>query len=296
LKIGEFAELNKVTTKMLRHYDEIGLLHPAAVDSTTGYRSYTSEQSHSLNWIMVLKSLNFTLGEIKEILGGPVDSVILIRQLVRKRIEISSALNEQIHKKIAIDRLINLIEKEGFEMNKTIDLQTIALADVHEIKKNIPNMEMFLENVAGIIARCTYEDIHSVIRFDISHFKQVNDDYGFDVGDKVIIACYQLIEDNIHKQLSHATIGRAHGDEFIVFAKANKDAASLAAQCIIDAMLSFDFPAIGCPKPMSCYIGGLAGPFGKSTDIRVIIEASIETLERARRNGMNSFIIDSYSV
>lgn len=92
MKIGEFAELNKVTTKMLRHYDEIGLLHPAAVDSTTGYRSYTSEQSHSLNWIMVLKSLNFTLGEIKEFLGGPVDSVILIRQLVRKRIEISSAL------------------------------------------------------------------------------------------------------------------------------------------------------------------------------------------------------------
>ncbi|MEK3796521.1 MerR family transcriptional regulator [Paenibacillus sp. FSL R7-0204] len=296
MKIGEFAELNKVTTKMLRHYDEIGLLHPAAIDPGTGYRFYTPEQSHPLNWIMILKSLDFTLGEIRELLSGPVDSLLLIRQLVRKRIGITSALNEQIQKKLAIDRLITLIEKEGFEMNKTIHLQTVGLTDIHEIKKNMPNMEMFLENAAGIAAESAGGDIHSVIRFDISHFKQVNDDFGFDVGDKVIVACYQLIESAVHKHLGHATIGRAHGDEFIVFAIADKDRASLAAQSIINEMKSFDFTAIGCLRPMGCYIGGLVGPFGASTDIRIIIEASIETLDRARRNGVNSLNIESYIV
>jgi len=39
LKIGEFAELNSVTTKMLRHYDEISLLKPSCTDEATGYRS-----------------------------------------------------------------------------------------------------------------------------------------------------------------------------------------------------------------------------------------------------------------
>lgn len=47
-------------------------------------------------------------------------------------------------------------------------------------------------------------------------------------------------------------------------------------------------------RPTGCYIGGLVGPFGASTDIRIIIEASIETLDRARRNGVNSLNIESY--
>lgn len=295
MKIGEFAALNKVTAKMLRHYDEIGLLHPAAIDPVTGYRSYTAEQSQPLNWIIILKSLDFTLSEIKEFLNGPVDSMILIRRLIRKRIEITSTLNEQIQKKVAIDRLIILIEKEGFEMNKNIDLQQIGLTDVHEIKKNMPNMEMFLENAACIIAGCTHDELLAVFRFDISHFKQVNDDYGFDVGDEVIVACYKIIEANVSRHLSQATIGRAHGDEFIVFAKADKDEASRVAEAIISGMRSFDFAAIGCLKHMGCYIGGLVGKFGNSTDIRRIIEATIETIDRARRSGPDSFVIESYS-
>ncbi|MBP1994664.1 diguanylate cyclase domain-containing protein [Paenibacillus eucommiae] len=296
MKIGEFAELNNVTTKMLRHYDEIGLLKPTTIDPETSYRSYTSEQSHLLNWIMILKNIDFSLSEIKELLSGPLESMIVIHQLTRKRIEITSALNEQIQKKIAIDRLITIIEEEGFEMKKKIDLQNIGIADVHEIKKNIPNMEMFLETAANIVALCSDDDGLSVFRFDISHFKQVNDDYGFEVGDKVIVACYKLIEANVNKYFSHATIGRAHGDEFIVFAKASKDVTKLTAQSIINDIRSFEFATIGCSKQMGCYIGGLASQIKNSTDIRKIIEASIEVIEHARRNGPNSFTIESYSV
>mgnify|MGYP001198491871 CR=1 FL=1 len=133
----------------------------------------------------MLKSLDFSLNEIKELLSGPLDREMVIRQLVRKRIEIASALNEQIQKKIAIDRLITIIEKEGFHMSKKIDLQQIAFEDVQEIKKNIPNMEMFLETTSDIFALGSENDQLSIFRFDISHFKQVNDDYGFEVGDKV---------------------------------------------------------------------------------------------------------------
>lgn len=296
LKIGAFAELNQVTTKMLRHYDEIGLLKPATIDSGTGYRSYTSEQSHLLNWITILKNLGFSLSEIKALLSGPVESTIVVRQLIHKRIEIASALNEQIQKKIAIDRLIVIIEEEGFEMNKKIDLRNIGQADVNEIKKNIPNMEMFLETAANIVALCSNEDNLSVFRFDISHFKQVNDDYGFEAGDNVIVACYQMIESNVNRLIGHATIGRAYGDEFIVFAKADKDVTHETAQSIINGIKSYDFAAIGCPKQMGCYIGGLVGQFKNNTDIRKVIESSIEVIDRARRNGPNSITIESYSV
>ena len=43
LKIGEFSKLSHVSVRMLRHYDEIGLLHPQRVDPITGYRLYGEE-------------------------------------------------------------------------------------------------------------------------------------------------------------------------------------------------------------------------------------------------------------
>ena len=44
LKIGEFSKLSRVSVRMLRHYDEIGLLPPASIDSATGYRYYSEDQ------------------------------------------------------------------------------------------------------------------------------------------------------------------------------------------------------------------------------------------------------------
>ena len=40
LNIGEFARIGQVSPRMLRHYDEIGLLKPNFVDPRTAYRSY----------------------------------------------------------------------------------------------------------------------------------------------------------------------------------------------------------------------------------------------------------------
>mgnify|MGYP000023241084 CR=1 FL=1 len=44
LKIGEFSKLTRISIRMLRHYDEIGLLVPENVDEFTGYRYYSEEQ------------------------------------------------------------------------------------------------------------------------------------------------------------------------------------------------------------------------------------------------------------
>jgi DNA-binding transcriptional MerR regulator len=55
--IGEFARHGRVSVRMLRHYDEIGLLEPVRVDPATGYRSYDASQLSRLNRIVVLKDL-----------------------------------------------------------------------------------------------------------------------------------------------------------------------------------------------------------------------------------------------
>ena len=44
LKIGDFSKLSRVSIRMLRHYDEIGLLRPARIDPESGYRYYSETQ------------------------------------------------------------------------------------------------------------------------------------------------------------------------------------------------------------------------------------------------------------
>jgi DNA-binding transcriptional MerR regulator len=70
MQIGRFAHLTGLTVKALRHYDEIGLLRPAAVDPDTGYRTYAPEQVERAETIRMLRQLEMPLDEIAELLGS----------------------------------------------------------------------------------------------------------------------------------------------------------------------------------------------------------------------------------
>lgn len=65
LKIGEFSKLTGVPIRTLRYYDEIDLFKPAEIDLFTDYRYYKDEQIEDLKIINKLKSVGFTLDEIK---------------------------------------------------------------------------------------------------------------------------------------------------------------------------------------------------------------------------------------
>ena len=42
MKIGEFAKLCNSTAKLIRFYDDVGLLKPDRTDAVSGYRYYTA--------------------------------------------------------------------------------------------------------------------------------------------------------------------------------------------------------------------------------------------------------------
>jgi DNA-binding transcriptional MerR regulator len=68
LRIGEFARLGRVSIKMLRHYDEIGLLKPSHVDPTSGYRYYGLGQLDRLHRIVALRELGLSLPQVGRVL------------------------------------------------------------------------------------------------------------------------------------------------------------------------------------------------------------------------------------
>jgi DNA-binding transcriptional MerR regulator/uncharacterized protein with PQ loop repeat len=72
--IGEFARHGRVSVRMLRHYDAIGLLRPASVDRDNGYRFYQASQLADLNRIIALKDLGFTLQQVQAILAEQVSA------------------------------------------------------------------------------------------------------------------------------------------------------------------------------------------------------------------------------
>ena len=57
LKNGDFSKLSRVSIRMLRHYDEIGLLKPVWIDSESGYRYYAPEQLPIAGRINALKDM-----------------------------------------------------------------------------------------------------------------------------------------------------------------------------------------------------------------------------------------------
>lgn len=144
-RIGEFSQIARVTIDTLRHYDALGLLKPVKVDPFTGYRYYSARQLQSLNRILALKEIGFSLEEIARILQDQPSNEelrgMLKAQLVRAEKDIEDARLR--HERI-LSRLnpFNLEEDmPDYEVTlKPVEQQTIA-----SIREVVPAIEQMPE-------------------------------------------------------------------------------------------------------------------------------------------------------
>lgn len=116
-KIGLFSQMNKVTIKTLRYYDDIGLLKPEYIDENTGYRYYSSTQLPDLHQIVSLRQMGISLDEIKKIKNGrSVNEILnnkkteLLKIIAEKTLELSKVEYCLVQKNIDVEN--NIILKE----------------------------------------------------------------------------------------------------------------------------------------------------------------------------------------
>ncbi len=111
--IGDFARIGSVSVRMLRHYDALGLLTPARVNPSTGYRHYEAGQLSRLNRIIALKDLGFTLRQVGEILDEKVPVEQLQGMLRLRRAELEHEAVDARTRLAGVEARLALIESEG---------------------------------------------------------------------------------------------------------------------------------------------------------------------------------------
>ncbi len=140
MKIGEIAAFFNVSVKAIRIYEKKGILLPAKIDPATGYRHYTADQVQTLDALLELKMLGFSLFEIKSILAGGLSSRELLAALTRKRTAWQEAVAAAENKIYAIDKITRNIakSKEAVKLQELTDEQRawllvkmVCIQDLH---------------------------------------------------------------------------------------------------------------------------------------------------------------------
>jgi DNA-binding transcriptional MerR regulator len=130
--IGEFARHGRVSVRMLRHYDAIGLLEPVCVDPATGYRFYEAGQLSRLNRIVALKNLGFTLHQVASILDDQVTTAELRGMLKLRHAELHEQIATDVGRLAQVEARLLAIEGEAGEPAPVV-VRHIAAARVAEL-------------------------------------------------------------------------------------------------------------------------------------------------------------------
>jgi DNA-binding transcriptional MerR regulator len=133
-RIGEFSKLTQVSIRMLRYYDEEGLLRPARIDPFTHYRLYAADQIPALNRILFLRDLGFTVSEIGAAVS-PWNEEAIAALLVKRRAEIESTIQAEQEKLASIDRAQRDIRQETLAIHYNVVIKSIPACHVFSLRR-----------------------------------------------------------------------------------------------------------------------------------------------------------------
>ena len=136
-RIGEFSKLTQVSVRMLRYYDEAGLLKPAEVDRWTGHRLYSVEQIPRLDRIRYLRDSGFLISEIA--LALEMDDHALLVSLNKKCLEIEQAIQKEQERLLKIAVAKEEIQGSKSELHYHISIKSIPACQVLSLRRTVPD-------------------------------------------------------------------------------------------------------------------------------------------------------------
>jgi DNA-binding transcriptional MerR regulator len=138
-RIGDFSRIARVSARLLRFYDEIGLFVPAHADRQTGYRYYTVAQLGELNRILVLKDLGFNLDQVREIVSKNIDPAELRNMLLLRRNDVEQTLAAEAQRLRQIETRISQLEAEGTLTADDVVVRAEPACDIISLRRTVPS-------------------------------------------------------------------------------------------------------------------------------------------------------------
>ena len=124
IPIGRFSKMTRLSLKALRLYGEIGLLSPAYVDPSSGYRYYSLDQAGRAEAIRLLRSVDMPLDEIRVLLDSESESAVS-QQLQAHRTRLEAQISAQ---RLMLANLDSILESKSKLTDRDVFL---AESDVH---------------------------------------------------------------------------------------------------------------------------------------------------------------------
>jgi len=144
-KIGDFSQIAKVSVRMLRHYDKLGLLKPEYVDPWSSYRFYTLDQLSRLHRILALRDLGLSLEQVNDLIDDPRADEQLYEMLQAKQQAIQQQLVEDQARLDRVAARLRQIERAHQPIPYDVALKSLPaqhIAAIREVVASIPQMDV----------------------------------------------------------------------------------------------------------------------------------------------------------
>ena len=167
--------------------------------------------------------------------------------------------------------------------NLKLRLQEMA---THDFLTGLPNRALFHDIISRQLAHAARtSERFAVMMFDIDGFKSINDTYGHDVGDKVLIAVAERLRGFVR---ASDFVARHGGDEFMLLVTGVRDEADLqrAGERLLNAFEEA-FDVDGMLLPIKISVGVAAYP-ESGRDFNQILKRADEALFAVKREGKNA--------
>ncbi|MBV9834073.1 MAG: MerR family transcriptional regulator [Alphaproteobacteria bacterium] len=152
-RIGEFSQIARVSARLLRYYDGLGLLRPQRIDPQTGYRFYSAQQLPRLNRILALKDLGLALDQVARFVDDDISTEEIRRMLTLKKAEVEAELREGQDRLRRIEARLRQIDEGDGSRSFDVLLKPVAAQPFIALRGRFAGMDPVIATLRALTAR-----------------------------------------------------------------------------------------------------------------------------------------------
>lgn len=153
LSIGEVAHVTGVSRRMLRHWEDVGVLAPASVDERTGYRRYARSQVGRVRAIAALRAAGFGLDAIGDLLGGRLTERGLVELLRAREHELVAQVDEAATRLIEVRKRLTALQEGHDTIMNALELAALPGIRLASLRTTVNDESEIRDAVAKLLPR-----------------------------------------------------------------------------------------------------------------------------------------------